>query len=300
MELWIPITIAAAFLQNLRSALQKHLTGRLSTTGATFIRFGFGVPFALLYLAILVVGLGLPLPTPNLAFALFAMVGGIAQIAGTALLLHAFSFRNFAVGTTFSKTETVQTALFGIIVLGDPLTLGPALGILISFIGVILLTTAKAPTSPGEVVTSFTSPAALSGMGSGLGFGIAAVCYRAASLSLGGEGFLVQAAFALTVVIILQSLILVIYLWLFEPGQLGEVARAWRPATLVGLAGMSASAGWFTAMTIQNAAHVRALGQVELVFTFAASQLVFGERSNLLEISGIVLVIGGILVLLLL
>ena len=31
MELWIPITIAAAFLQNLRSALQKHLQGSLGT-----------------------------------------------------------------------------------------------------------------------------------------------------------------------------------------------------------------------------------------------------------------------------
>ena len=42
MELWIPITIAAAFLQNVRSTLQKYLKGRIGTTGATFVRFGYG------------------------------------------------------------------------------------------------------------------------------------------------------------------------------------------------------------------------------------------------------------------
>ena len=39
IELWIPITVFAAFMQNLRSALQKHLKGRLSTGGASYVRF---------------------------------------------------------------------------------------------------------------------------------------------------------------------------------------------------------------------------------------------------------------------
>ena len=47
MEAWIVITIAAAFIQNIRSSLQKHLKGAMGTTGATFVRFGFGAPFAL-------------------------------------------------------------------------------------------------------------------------------------------------------------------------------------------------------------------------------------------------------------
>ena len=62
---------------------------------------------------------------------------------------------------------------------------------------------------------------------------------------------------------------------------------------------MLASAGWFTAMTIQNAAYVRALGQIELLFTFAASIFLFHERPNRTEVIGIVLVVGGILLLLL-
>jgi hypothetical protein len=36
---------------------------------------------------------------------------------------------------------------------------------------------------------------------------------------------------------------------------------------------MLASAGWFSAMTLQNAAYVKAVGQIELVFAFLASRL---------------------------
>ena len=132
MELWVPITLAAAFFQNLRSALQKHLKGRLSNTGATFSRFAYAAPLALLYVTALAALTGEALPRPNATFALYAVVGGLAQITATALLLYSFSFRNFAVGTTYSKTETVQTAIFGILILGDPLGLGAALAILIS------------------------------------------------------------------------------------------------------------------------------------------------------------------------
>src|SRR5688572_8355957 len=105
MSLWIPITIAAAFLQNVRSALQKHLKGVMGTTGATFVRFGFGFPFALLFVAVLNLGVGYPLPRVNALFLGWAVVGGLGQIAATALLIHLFSFRNFAVGTAYSRTE---------------------------------------------------------------------------------------------------------------------------------------------------------------------------------------------------
>ena len=78
--LWIPLTIAAAFLQNVRSALQKHLKGRLGTTGATFVRFGYGFPFAILYLAGLAAFTDLPVPQLNARFIAIVVVGGLAQI----------------------------------------------------------------------------------------------------------------------------------------------------------------------------------------------------------------------------
>ena len=129
---------------------------------------------------------------------------------------------------------------------------------------------------------------------------MAAVCYRGASLSLAGDGgpFL-SASFTLVCVIFFQSLVMTVYLFLREPGELKRVARAWKPGLAVGVFGATASAGWFTAMTLENAALVRAVGQLELVFALAASWLFFRERVRPLEVAGIAAVLGGILLLIL-
>ena len=299
IEIWIPITIAAAFLQNVRSALQKHLRANLSVSGATFVRFSFGFPLAILYLAGLMLVLDQPLPRPSLTFALFTASGGIAQIIATALLVSLFAHRNFAVGTTYSKTETVQTALFGLVILGDHLSLGAIIGIVVSLTGVMAISLAKSQTRLAGILGALGSRPALIGIASGTAFGISAVSYRAASLSLGGPGFLMQAAFTLACVTVLQTAIMAAYMRWREPGQIGRTLASWRTAMWVGASGVAASACWFTAMTIQNAAYVRALGQIELLFTLAAAHFVFRERTTRLELVGITLTVAGILWLLL-
>jgi len=303
IELWIPITIFAAFCQNLRSAVQKHLKGVLSNTGATFSRFGYGFPVVFAYVLALHYGAGLAWPEPNLRFVIFGLVGGAAQIAATFLLVWLFSFRDFAVGTTYSKTETVQAALFGLVILGDGVGLAGSIGIFVSLIGVMLLSTAKSGLEWRKLLLSWTERTALIGVLSGTLFGVAAVTFRAASLSLDGgpdgEGpdFLMRAGFTLVCVIPAQTIAMAVWMGWREPGQLRAVLRSWRWASIAGLAGAVSSIGWFTAMTIQNAAYVRALGQIELLFTFAAGVLIFKERSSRLEVMGIFLVTAGILIL---
>ena len=297
MELWIPITLAAAFLQNLRSALQKHLKTSLSTAGATYVRLVFAVPLAVVYVAGLWEFGGYPLPEPGWAFLTYASVGGAAQIFATALLVHLFSHRNFAVGTAFSKTETVQTAIIGAIILLEPVGLWAVIAILVSLAGVLALSVARGQTGWRGLVIGLVQRTALIGILSGSFFGVAAVCYRAASLSLGGDGFIMQAAFTLVCVITLQTVAMSAYMRIREPGQITRAIAAWRVAAWVGLTGMAASACWFTAMTIQNAAYVRALGQIELVFTFIAAHFIFRERTNATEVTGIVLIVAGILIL---
>lgn len=297
--LWIPLVVAAAFLQNVRSALQKHLKGRLGTTGATFVRFGYGFPFALLYLAGLVLVIGLPLPTPGVEFFAIAALGGIAQILATGLLVSLFDARNFAVGTTYSKTETVQAAVFAVIFLGEAVSPGAAIGILISLVGVVAISAARSPAGLRQLATSWTQRSALIGLASGALFGVAAVSFRGASLSLGGEGFLVQASFTLAVALVFQTIVMTAWMAWRTPHELRQALAAWRVAVWVGLSGAVASMGWFTAMTIQHVALVRALGQIELVFTIASSVLIFRERILKLELIGIVLVVAGIVILLL-
>jgi drug/metabolite transporter (DMT)-like permease len=165
MEVWIPITVAAAFLQNLRSALQKHLKAQLSTSGATFSRFCYAAPLSALYTAALAGIVGLEVPTPNPTFALYFVVGGGAQIAATGLLVHLFSFRNFVVGTTYSKTETLQTAVFGLLILGETVGPGATVAILVCLVGIMLLSVSRGQTSLRRLVVGWTERTALIGLG---------------------------------------------------------------------------------------------------------------------------------------
>ena len=299
MELWVPVTLAAAFMQNLRSALQKHLKESLSTSGATYCRFAYAVPLAIAYVVLLGKGFGFEWPAPNPRFALFAMVGGLTQITATALLVYLFALHNFAVGTTYSKTETVQAAVFGVVILGERVSLAAAFAIGVSLVGVMIISVARSRLTLRNLLLGWTGRAAIIGVLSGTFFGLSAVAYRAASLSLGGEGFLMQAAFTLACVVVFQSAVMTVWIRLREPGKLTRVLRGWRVASLVGVSGMLGSAAWFTAMTLENAAYVRAVGQIELVFTLVASYFFFRERSTALELAGIVLIVGGIVILLL-
>ncbi|MEP5698293.1 MAG: DMT family transporter [Sneathiella sp.] len=299
MEIWILITICAAFFQNVRTALQKYLKGRLSTGGATYVRFFFGLPFAILYIFLLHQYGGYAIPTANIEFAIYVVIGGLAQILATALLVALFSLKNFAVGTTYSKTETVQAAIFGLVLLGDSLSGAAIFAIAISFVGIILISASGTALTARDMLLGWTGKPALYGLLSGGLFGVSAVAYRAGSLALIGEGAIIQAAMTLVCVLGFQTVIMTIYLKLFERGQMTAVFKAWKIALWVGVTGMLGSVGWFTAMAMQNAAYVRAVGQIELVFTFIISYFYFKEKTNRIEASGIILIVLGIFVFIL-
>lgn len=299
MELWIPITIAAAFSQNLRFMLQKHLksTG-LSTAGATFSRFLYAAPLAAALLAFYLSQSGATIPTSSFRFWLYVCAGGMSQILATMLVVALFAQRNFAVGITFKKTEVIQTAMFGLLILGEGISGNGLFAILVGLVGVIIL--ADPPQSNGlRWHQRIFNRASAFGLGAGALFGFSGIAYRGASLSLGDSGFFLRAVFTLMCVTTFQTLSMALYLRFFEPGEISRVARNWRITSLVGLSGMLGSLGWFTAFTLQNAAYVKALGQVELVFTFLASYFIFKERSTPREMIGIALVIASILLLVL-
>lgn len=298
MEAWVVITICAAFLQNLRSASQKHLRSSLGTTGASFVRFGYGFPVAIAYLAALHHFAGYALPALNVPFAFWSVIGGLAQIFATILLVYLFSLRNFAVGTAYSKTEPVQAAIFGLILLGERLTPGAIGAIIVGVFGVMMISVARMPLSWRNLLAAMTGRTALIGIASGAIFGISAVAYRSAALSLDGPNPVMQAAVTLACVTTFQTAFMLVWMMVKDPSEIGRVARSWRSSSLVGLAGVTGSACWFTAMALQQVAYVRALGQMELLFTFAASVFVFREKINRMELLGCLLIVAGILFLL--
>jgi drug/metabolite transporter (DMT)-like permease len=176
---------------------------------------------------------------------------------------------------------------------------GTLAAIAISLVGVVLISVARSASGAAALMRSVFSRTAALGLASGTFFGIAAVGYRAASLSLDGPNFMMQAAVTLLVAIVLQTIIMLVWMGMKSPGELARVRAAWKISAMVGLVGATASFGWFMAMTLQTAAAVKALAQVEMIFTFASSVLVFKEHVNKLEIAGCILIVAGILVLLL-
>ena len=299
MERWIAITLVAACLQIARSALQKKLTDRLEATEASYVRFCFALPFALVYFSALT-ATGHDLPPLNgrfLAFA-FAFVGGMAQIVGTIALVRSFSYQNFAVGTAYSETEILQTVLFSLVLLSEGVSWGAGAGIGVSFAGVLLLSRGTSRPIARKKRSALIDTGAWLGIGAGAGFACSAVCYRAASLSLDSEYYI---AAAMTLLAATTAQTLAMGAWLGRrAGVLRRIAATWRMSVWIGLFGMSATASWLTAMTLQTAPLVRALGQVELLCAFLISLLVFHERVRPLEVAGSVLMVVGIALMLVL
>lgn len=277
--------------------MQKHLTAGMSVQAVTLVRFLFGLPFAAAYLAGLMSLNGYRLPALHATFFLSCLAAATAQIVATACLIHLFSLRNFAVGTSYSRTEAFLTGLIGAAFFAEVIDLPGWVAIGISVAGVVVMTIGGRRLG-GTWLDFFTDRSMAIGLASGCGFALASLFIRRASLSLGHESWLFTAAITLFAIILIQTLCLGGYVAWRASGQFAVMARQWRPCVLVGMTSMLGSAGWFTAMTIERAAYVKAVGQIEFVFTLLASVYVFRERSSALELAGMLMVVAGIVVLL--
>ncbi len=298
MELWIIISIAAAAFQTLRFMLQKHLSmGVLSTGGATFARFIYSMPVIVTLAGCYLIYTGTALPDFSGRFWFYALTGGLAQILATWCVVALFRQRNFAVGITFKKSEVIQTALVGFIVLGDRVSLIGLGAIVLGLIGVLILS--DNPAGRGNRVQRLVNPAAGLGLASGALFAISAVAYRGATLEIVSADPLLRAAVTLAVVTSAQAIGMAIWLLWRETGEVGRVLAAWRTAMWMGVTSMAGSLCWFTAFTLQSAAYVFAVGQIEVIFSMLASVLFFRERIARREVLGIGVLSASILGLIL-
>lgn len=289
--LWAVFTLIAAGAQTVRNAMQRELTATLGTVGATHVRFLFGFPFAVLFLASVLIVTGYGWPSTPLAFWPWTVFGAVTQIAATATMLSVMGERSFVVAYAYIKTEPVQVALFGLIFLGDHVTPMLATAIIIATAGVVLISL-----KPGAGKMSTRRSTAI-GLASGALFALSAIGYRGAILSLGHPHFVLSATYTLAVGLVMQAAILSLYLWLREPGVLRAIARAWRPSLFAGFMGAFASEFWFLAFAIATAASVRTLALVEVLFAQAVTHFWFKQPTSRREITGVVLVVAGVLLL---
>ena len=288
--LWALFTVIAAFSQTVRNAAQRQLTATLGTVGATHVRFLFGLPFGLLFLLGVLLAGGTGLPRPPAAFWPWVLDGALTQVAATALMLAAMRERSFVVTIAYIKTEPVQVALFGLLLLGDAVTPALALAILIAPVGVVVMSVKPGASAGGLRPT-------LLGLAAGAMFGLSAVGFRGAILSLGLPSYLMAATFTLVIGLALQSVLLSGYLGLREPKVLAGIMRAWRPSLFAGFVGALASQFWFLAFALATAASVRTLALVEVIFAQAISRFAFRQRTTAREAFGIALIVAGCVLL---
>jgi drug/metabolite transporter (DMT)-like permease len=290
--LWAVFTLIAAAAQTVRNATQRELAATLGTVGATHVRFLFGFPFALLFLTAVLIATGRPLPQPGLAYWPWVLQGALAQVFATALMLAAMGERSFVVAYGLIKTEPVLVAIFGLIFLGDALTLPIAAAVVIATAGVVVMSIA-----PGAGALAGSRPVLL-GVGAGAMFALSAVGYRGAILSLENTSFVLAATYTVAIGLVIQAALLSLYLAVRDPAVLRAIMREWRPSLAAGFLGAFASQFWFLAFALATAASVRTLGLIEVLFAQLISSFVFKHRTTAREAVGIALVVIGVILLL--
>jgi drug/metabolite transporter (DMT)-like permease len=291
--LWIPVTLAAAAAQTARNVTQRHLTEIIGTLGATQVRFLYGFPFALLFLAAVISLTGEDMPGPNGSFLLMTVAGAVSQILATALMLAAMRERSFAVVTAYIKTEPVQTAIFGLVLLQDPLTPLIATAIVIATSGVLLMSI-----KPGAGLASSGLRPVVLGVTAGACFALSAIGFRGAILSLIEGGFLIRATTTLAWSLGVQTVLLLVWLGLLDRGALLGSFKAWRPSLGAGFLGALASQFWFLGFALTTAANVRTLALVEVLMAQAVSSRLLSQKTTGREMAGIALIVLGVLLLL--
>jgi drug/metabolite transporter (DMT)-like permease len=287
--MWIIITLGAATFQILRTSRQHELRSLLSTTAAGFVRYAYGAPLAIVLSLVLFGLLGRAVPDIDGRFWPYVAIGGVSQILATIALLQAFKVRDFAVGTVYSKSEVLFVAAMGAIGVEPALRWAGWLGAVLVTVGVAWLASKG---SLSRLLRRAGDPAALLGLIAGVGFGGAALGIRAASRSLDGAPSFDRAVYTLTFVLVLQTLLNAGWFVATDPSHITRTVRAWRPAMWVGVFSLLGSVGCAWAFTLETAAKVRTLGQVELIIAFVVARVTLGERHTRADYlaSGLVLV----------
>jgi len=288
--LWVVFTIFGSLGQVVRNAAQRSLIDSIGTIGATQVRFLFGLPFAALFLILLHFSTGEALPVIGATSFAWTVLGALAQILATALMLAAMKDKSFVVTTALIKTEAVQVAAFGFVFLHESLKPLAILAIFVATAGVMVLSWPRAIERPAPKAIAL-------GIIAGAFFGLSSVGYRGGILAASGAGFVLTSTTVLTLALTLQCVVLGIYLAWRDQAAAAAIWANWRGSMLAGFVGALASEFWFLAFSQTSAANVRTLALIEMLFALALSKLYFHQSTSRREIFGMALVCVGVVMI---
>jgi drug/metabolite transporter (DMT)-like permease len=290
--IWLPATLFAGLFQAWRTAVQQRVRAQLSVNAAGLVRYLYGWPVACLLLALYMMAKGAAIPEIERSFLPYAALGGLAQVIGTTLLILAFGYRNYVVGTAYAKTEAVQGAVLAMLMLGEMLSTLTWIGIGVGVAGVVILSTGGQRLR----LTDLTQPAALCGLGAGLCFAFTSIFVKRATFAVETDDKVFAALITLVGVLFLQLMMQGSYVLLYERDQIAKIFRTWRISSQVGILAAIGSACWFTGFATAPVALVRAVGQVEVIFTLGFGRFYLNEALKKSEALGLLLVAIGVVI----
>lgn len=290
---WIVTSILGAFFQNARSSIQKKLNTEMSLMASTYVRFAFSLPILFVVFFIYFGNFNyFIISVQNSNFITYVILASVLQISFTLLFLYLLKFTNFLIGTALSKTEVIQIAFFEFIILKDYLNFYALLGIMISTIGVIIFSTKDLK----NIINGFFSKSTVVGLLCGTLLALSVVFYRGSMefLEFTNKNF-DRALLTLFAATIIQTSLITFYLLLFEITEFKKIKSNIKLSSLAGFFGFSATISWFYSFSLVQAALVRAVGQIELLFSYVSSRFMFKEKVRYIEIFGIIIFIFGLI-----
>jgi drug/metabolite transporter (DMT)-like permease len=289
--LWVLVTLMASSAQTLRNAMQRDLIGALGAVGAAQVRFLFGLPFAVLFLAGMLAATGLDAPPLKLANLLWTTFGAFSQVIATAMMLAAMRTRSFVVAVAYTKTEPAQVALFGLVAFNETPTRSLIAAIAFAMIGVGLMSVR----SRKELVSDWRSTAY--GLASATFFAFAAIGFRSAVIGVETPSRALAASMILVVGLAIQSATLGLYLGVVDRAGARAILAAWRSSLFAGFMGALASQFWFIAFALTDAARVRTLALIEVPMAQVVSLKLFREPPSLRDGLGMALIVAAAAIL---
>jgi drug/metabolite transporter (DMT)-like permease len=271
MFVFIPITIAATVFQVGRNAMQRSLLGGAGPWGATLVRFLFGLPFSLTFVAIAWAIWPQARAHFSGPFWFWAVVGSITQIGATAALLSSMGRSGFALGAAFQQSSLPFAASFSLLVLHEGESGLGWIGIGVATAGLLALSWPRKVDGLGDV------GGALFGLVSGACYGVALNAYRQANLAIDPHHAVFAAVVTTSTTQAMQAASLTAYLAVRDRASLRAVLAAWKSSLGAGFFGAAASALWLTALAMSPAGPVRAVGVIEMPLSALVGRRLFAE-----------------------
>ena len=291
--MWIFITLFAASCQSVRTAYQNTLARETGFLHATMSRSLYGLPLVIVYLIACFWIFGWVSFPNNVSFLIAASICAITQIMATYLMLRVFQSGSFALGTLLAKTEAVQAALVGLVILDYMLTMTAWIGIVLGVLGALVMSVKWENLKYAHKDVSL-----IFGLGSGFCFAIATVTASMASHSLSGS-IITSAGVTLCYVLVLQSVILCSIQMIKHKDWLAPFRQSPLLSMKVGFFSSLGSIAWFTGFSLANPALVKTLGQLEILGTLYYSKHRFAERITTQQWIGGSMILGSVVLVIL-